>query len=48
MKPLWFQMLEMNHFDVQCAIDDPQIDSVLKPGVNDVIFNILLLPHIYT
>ena len=28
-----FPMLWMNHFDVQCAIDEPQIDSILKPGV---------------
>ena len=44
LKPLWFPMLWVNHFDVRCAIDDPQIDLILKPGVNDVIFNVLLLP----
>ena len=52
--PPWFPMLGMNHFDVRCAMDKPQIASILKPGVNDVIFNIQLLPptfardYIYT
>ena len=44
-KPLQFLMLRMSrHFDVQCVTGNPLIDSVLRPGVNDVMFK----PYYYS